>query len=633
MKKILSVLLSVSLVLGCMSCLLWGSPVSAAEVSRGNYDFEGLTEYDLSNLVKTENCTAEIDTSWKLSSESALKVTLPAKQNELGHIVFSNLALQAGRTYKVSLKMKITTENPTYVYAGLYSGTSARSAAQILAFDRWKPGNTYESNAGAKLLTATGTNYTFSGSFTADETGSFYLSAWNNDTDEAVKLYLDDLVITEDVETKTVTLHQNDGTDTTTTVACEVGSALNVEEPTRTGYKFNGWFTDEACTAAFNGIVTSNIDLYAGWKQYFTYGFNSVVSVAPSTFGRTDNLADIVSDTFVENPLNSNDTSSLHYKLESVSGNMFIMLTKGNASYKLSANKEYKFSLWLKTESEFTGNIGGVSGGIYDPPAGELFNLTVDASLANGEWQKIEGYFTPNSDGYAKLVVWATDAIKGKPIEFYLDNLVVEEALTPTEIEAAVTKNFEFKGTSIRTTGNQALRFKTQVNKSVLEADYSGYQIVEYGFLAFRADYMDEGSDLTVDTQITRNGKTIKALQKPAYVKNKQDIIFSETESEKLFTAALYNIKAENYGVDYAVRTYAVLQGLNGNKVTVYVTETQAYSVNATAEARFAAIGNTYTDVEGKSWAESYETRVYLYENILSKIVGGNFTAPAAANS
>ena len=81
MKKILSVLLSVSLVLGCMSCLLWGSPVSAAEVSRGNYDFEGLTEYDLSNLVKTENCTAEIDTSWKLSSESALKVTLPAKQN------------------------------------------------------------------------------------------------------------------------------------------------------------------------------------------------------------------------------------------------------------------------------------------------------------------------------------------------------------------------------------------------------------------------------------------------------------------------------------------------------------------------------------------------------------------------
>lgn len=130
-----------------------------------------------------------------------------------------------------------------------------------------------------------------------------------------------------------------------------------------------------------------------------------------------------------------------------------------------------------------------------------------------------------------------------------------------------------------------------------------------------------------------RSGKTIKALQKPAYVKNKQDIIFSGTESEKLFTAALYNIKTENYGVDYAVRTYAVLQGLNGNKVTVYVTETQAYSVNATAEARFAAIGNTYTDVEGKSWAESYETRVYLYENILSKIVGGNFTAPAAANS
>ncbi len=40
-------------------------------------------------------------------------------------------------------------------------------------------------------------------------------------------------------------------------------------DPTRTGYTFTGWYTDEACTKAydFNTAVTTDFNLYAGWKE------------------------------------------------------------------------------------------------------------------------------------------------------------------------------------------------------------------------------------------------------------------------------------------------------------------------------------------------------------------------------
>ena len=38
------------------------------------------------------------------------------------------------------------------------------------------------------------------------------------------------------------------------------------ENPTKTGYTFSGWYTDQACTTLFEGdAITSDLVLYAGW--------------------------------------------------------------------------------------------------------------------------------------------------------------------------------------------------------------------------------------------------------------------------------------------------------------------------------------------------------------------------------
>ena len=46
-------------------------------------------------------------------------------------------------------------------------------------------------------------------------------------------------------------------------------AAVKPADPTKTGYTFDGWFTDKDCTVAydFNAPVTDNITLYAKWNK------------------------------------------------------------------------------------------------------------------------------------------------------------------------------------------------------------------------------------------------------------------------------------------------------------------------------------------------------------------------------
>ena len=48
------------------------------------------------------------------------------------------------------------------------------------------------------------------------------------------------------------------------------------ENPTKTGYTFSGWYTDQACTTLFEGdAITSDLVLYAGWTaNSYTVIFN-----------------------------------------------------------------------------------------------------------------------------------------------------------------------------------------------------------------------------------------------------------------------------------------------------------------------------------------------------------------------
>lgn len=61
-------------------------------------------------------------------------------------------------------------------------------------------------------------------------------------------------------------------------LAAEKGKTVSTPEaPTREGYTFTGWFTDEACTKSFDfsTAIVENMTLYAGWKT--AEGYTEVV--------------------------------------------------------------------------------------------------------------------------------------------------------------------------------------------------------------------------------------------------------------------------------------------------------------------------------------------------------------------
>lgn len=55
------------------------------------------------------------------------------------------------------------------------------------------------------------------------------------------------------------------------------GKATRPENPTAKGWRFDGWYTDEKCTAGydFDKAVTANTTLYAKWTQLFTLTFET----------------------------------------------------------------------------------------------------------------------------------------------------------------------------------------------------------------------------------------------------------------------------------------------------------------------------------------------------------------------
>lgn len=74
------------------------------------------------------------------------------------------------------------------------------------------------------------------------------------------------------ISTMTLTLYQNDGTDTVTTKSVVMGTkGANIGKATWDGKVFTGWYEDAECTKPFTGQVLSDMTLYAGWIDRWYY--------------------------------------------------------------------------------------------------------------------------------------------------------------------------------------------------------------------------------------------------------------------------------------------------------------------------------------------------------------------------
>lgn len=105
--------------------------------------------------------------------------------------------------------------------------------------------------------------------------------------------------------TVTVTFETNGGS-TISPQTVHIGTkAIEPTPPTKTDYAFGGWYTDAELTTkyTFNEVVTSDITLYAKWKEYYTVTYRVAESGAHAGYiFKTDKVIEennlkVISDT------------------------------------------------------------------------------------------------------------------------------------------------------------------------------------------------------------------------------------------------------------------------------------------------------------------------------------------------
>ena len=176
----------------------------------------------------------------------------------------------------------------------------------------------------------------------------------------------------------TATLHYNDGITENGNITSVDGKFTAPETPTRTGYVFDGWYTDDA---TFNNLfdfentfATENIDLYAKWVDErdtylqttsfalgFDYAFsggNEVTSLEQLVSGNTYYLcANLESTNVATNTLDSGKLTTVNSLSE---GNVYKFVNNGIAWDILDpiTNKYLVFS-GDNTDLKFSENSNG----------------------------------------------------------------------------------------------------------------------------------------------------------------------------------------------------------------------------------------------------------------------------------
>jgi uncharacterized repeat protein (TIGR02543 family) len=95
-------------------------------------------------------------------------------------------------------------------------------------------------------------------------------AAWDGKKAATTLGKFDSSMIDAPVEYVTVTLDLNyDGAPAATTVKAEKGKAMSKPTATRSGYTLEGWYSDKACTSAFDfaTLVSADFTLYAKWTE------------------------------------------------------------------------------------------------------------------------------------------------------------------------------------------------------------------------------------------------------------------------------------------------------------------------------------------------------------------------------
>ncbi|MDD5932958.1 MAG: InlB B-repeat-containing protein [bacterium] len=222
----------------------------------GYMTFTGLS-YNNGTSVQTGNCS---------SLSSSCKYTVDAENSNVIYLTYSGYYRKIITVDTVNKTFTETewTEHVTFDFG--YKANESDAENIKYEIDVLHQVYTYFSDIAygeGKISAPTREGYIFDGWYTSEDySGSAQTRVYAS---SATTFYAKWVVPV------TVTAHLNNGEEDAVYQA-KPTTKVTIETPTRTGYKFDGWYTDAECTTSWDGNSGSgNIEIYAKWVETFNY--------------------------------------------------------------------------------------------------------------------------------------------------------------------------------------------------------------------------------------------------------------------------------------------------------------------------------------------------------------------------
>ncbi len=243
---------------------------------------------------------ASYNTSWNFSTLVTENTTLYAKWSIISYTV--TFASNGGtavssQTKEYGSKLdNVTTSRTGYTFDGWYTPSNAKwdfgsdvVTATITLTAQWTINTyyvTFYSNGGTEVSTLSAQYLGSVSAPTAPTKEGYTFGGWYTDDTTFNNAYTFGTALTADVkiyalwyENPTVTFESNGGSEVSDqTITYNKIATEPTPSPTKTGYDFAGWYTDNSYGTKydFSSAVTTDITLYAKWSiDIYTVTFNS----------------------------------------------------------------------------------------------------------------------------------------------------------------------------------------------------------------------------------------------------------------------------------------------------------------------------------------------------------------------
>ena len=241
------------------------------------YDGEAhVPEATATGLVNNDECTVTVEGAQ--TAAGTYTATAKALSN-------ANYKLPANATTEFTIE-KAAQEAPE----GIKATDETVSGKNDGTISGLEPGMEY-SDDGGKTWTTITEDMLEDGTLTGLEPGDYLVRNAgddNHDPSEPVEVPI------EAGEQLTVTFNSNGGSEVEAQSVDYNGTATKPEDPTKEGFIFGGWYSDEDLTEAYNFStkVTANITLYAKWNEVAPEGYHIILDNRAEDSATTSLIAD-----------------------------------------------------------------------------------------------------------------------------------------------------------------------------------------------------------------------------------------------------------------------------------------------------------------------------------------------------